>query len=381
MATYNITDHTPEELHERLAPLGLSAVAVRRIYSYAVQYHHPELPCEPPAPEAPAQGAEAAEGAEAVESYQIRGLALPTRALLRRVLRRPRLTVVERRRAADGFVKYLFRTPPSTSAPGGDLIEAVRIPLFDKKYTLCVSSQVGCALACGFCATGRMGFLRNLETWEIVEQVRTIRAEADRPVKGVVFMGMGEPFLNYDNVIRAARIFSHPCGLGISARAISISTAGIVPAIRRFTAEGHKFRLAFSLTAATTEKRRSLMPIEKKYPVHELMDAVRDYHKATGERVMLEYVAIAGKNCSVADAQALKALIGDLPVRFNLIEVSDATGTYQPPDEAERLAFRDALQILGQPIVRRYSGGKEIHAACGMLAAVSCDGAGVILPA
>src|SRR5436305_9008204 len=168
------------------------------------------------------------------------------------------LQICAREVAPDGFVKYLFELGD------GARVEAVRIPVpceapgahltayegKEKKYIVCVSSQVGCALACAFCATGTLGFRRNLRAHEIVGQVLAVRAEADRPVRGIVFMGMGEPFLNYDEVISAARILSHPCGGAIDARAITISTAGIVPAIRPFTSEGHKFRLAVSLTHA-----------------------------------------------------------------------------------------------------------------------------------
>ncbi|MSP62115.1 MAG: radical SAM protein [Myxococcales bacterium] len=281
----------------------------------------------------------------------------------------PSLAVVERRRSPrDGFVKYLFRLAD------GAQIEAVRIPLFDTKYVVCVSSQVGCALGCVFCATGRMGFVRDLEPWEIVEQVRTIRREADRPVRGVVFMGMGEPLLNYEGVIAAAYAMSDPSSLAIAKKAITISTAGVVPAIRRFTDEGHDFRLAVSLTAGTHEKRRALMPIERKWPIEELIESVRAYATATGNRVTLEYVAIAGVNCGADDATALAALLRGISIRFNLIEVNDAGGEFSPPDAAELAAFRDALQVLGQPIVRRYSGGKDVQAACGMLAATSDGG-------
>src|SRR3981189_3431949 len=172
------------------------------------------------------------------------------------------LRIVAREQAADGFVKYLFELRD------GARVEAVRIPVpceapgadtsayagKEKKYVVCISSQAGCALACAFCATGELGFRRNLDAAEIVGQVLAVRAEADRPVRGVVFMGMGEPFLNYDEVIRASRILNHPSGACIDAKSITISTAGVVPQIRRLTAEGHKFRLAVSLTHARPRK-------------------------------------------------------------------------------------------------------------------------------
>jgi 23S rRNA (adenine2503-C2)-methyltransferase len=310
----------------------------------------------------------------------------------------PELEVVERRRATDGFQKYLFRLGDRPAQ-----IEAVRIPLPDPqdaralrerrraglvaglqplptaKHTVCLSSQAGCALACDFCATGRLGAIRSLETWEILAQLHRVAAEAERPVRGVVFMGMGEPFLNYENVIRAARIMSDPAGPAISAKAISISTAGVVPAIRRFTAERHQFRLVCSLGAPTSEQRRLLMPIEKRWPLDELIPALRDHAAAAGGRLTLAYVAIGGAagNCTPEHARQLAALLGGLrdKIKLNLIDVTDETGQYQPPGEPELAAFRATLnETLGVPVVRRYSGGKEIGAACGTLAASRTGG-------
>lgn len=281
-----------------------------------------------------------------------------------------RLEVVSRRRsAADGFLKYLFRLPDGAYA------EAVRIPLpagpdtAPDKYTLCISSQAGCALACTFCATGRLGLIRSLEPWEIVDQVARIRDEADRPVRGLVFMGQGEPLMNYDAVIAAAEILSDPSGFAIDRKAITISTAGIVPAIRRYTAERHRYRLAISLTSAIEAKRRQLMPIERKYPLGELLDAARAHAEATRTRITLEYVAISGLNVGEEDALALIERLAGMRVRLNLIDVNDSTGRYEPPTAEELARFRAWLAPLGQPIVRRYSGGKDVAGACGMLAA------------
>jgi 23S rRNA (adenine2503-C2)-methyltransferase len=267
----------------------------------------------------------------------------------------------------DGFAKYLFR------GAGSEPFETVRIPLLhrkgDLKYVVCVSSQVGCALACAFCATGRMGFRRNLETWEIVDQVVKVAADSEHPVRGVVFMGMGEPLLNYDRVMRAAEILSEPCGMAISAKAISISTAGVVPGIRRFTAERKPYRLVVSLSSADPERRRELMPIESTHPLEELMAAVREHYAATGTRIMLAWTAISGVNTRPEDARQLAELTAGLPVKLDLIDVNDPTGRFAPPSEAELAEFRDSLrEHLAMPVVRRYSGGQDIHAGCGMLA-------------
>jgi 23S rRNA (adenine2503-C2)-methyltransferase len=307
----------------------------------------------------------------AADSLEARGLSKAhVAALAAAGARAGRLEIVSRRRdPADGFTKYLFRLAD------GALVESVLIPLpagpdtTPEKYTLCISSQAGCALACAFCATGRLGLVRNLATWEIVDQVARIRDEATRPIRGLVFMGMGEPFMNYDAVIRAAQIFSDPSGFAISGKAITISTAGLVPAIRRYTAEGHPYRLAISLTSAIEDKRRWLMPVEKKHPLDELIAAARAHAEATRSRVTLEYVTISGVNVGPEDAAALIARLAGIPLRLNLIDVNDATGRFRPPTADELSRFRDLLAPLGQPIVRRYSGGKDVGGACGMLAA------------
>ena len=288
---------------------------------------------------------------------------------VRRLTAIPQLALVEKVVSPrDGFAKYVFR------GDGPDLFEAVGIPLVhrpeDRKTIVCVSSQVGCALGCAFCATGRMGFRRNLATWEIVDQVARIRADSPHPVRGVVFMGMGEPLLNYDAVIRAARILSEPCGMAIAGKAITIGTAGIVPAIRRFTAERHPYRLVVSLTTADPVQRRKLMPVENAHPTHELIQALREYHAASGQRVTLAWTMISGVNTRAEDARKLADLTRGLPVKLDLIDVNDPTGRFQAPSRAELDAFRDALRAaLAMPVARRYSGGQDIHAACGMLAA------------
>ncbi|HET8734872.1 MAG TPA: radical SAM protein, partial [Anaeromyxobacteraceae bacterium] len=265
--------------------------------------------------------------------------------------------------ALDGFRKYLFELPD------GQRIEAVRIPLHDTHHVACLSSQAGCALGCAFCATGELGLARSLEAWEMVAQLLHVRQDSTLPVTGVVFMGQGEPFLNYDRVIEAAYALCDPAGARIDARRISISTAGVVPMIRRYTAEGHKFRLCVSLNAAIPWKRSALMPIERGFPLDELVDAIRE-HAARRGRITLEYVMIAGVNVGEEDAAALGRLLRGIPVRLNPIAVNDASGRHRPPDEAEWNAFRDALarELPGQPVVRRYSGGQDQHAACGMLA-------------
>ena len=337
-----LSNFTSQELAARYAHLGMTPALARKLLSSALRHG----------------------------AWPTGDTTLSARWLerIRQELSIPELTVADRRVSpADGFVKYLFQ------APDGARFEAVAIPLTHRedapKTIVCVSSQVGCAMGCAFCATGRLGFTRNLDVWEIIAQIAQIRRDVTAPVRGVVFMGMGEPLLNADAVIQAARICSEPCGLAIAAKAITISTVGIVPAIRRLTREGHAFRLIVSLTSANPEKRRTVMPAENTFSSKELHAALVEYHAATGRRVTLAWTMISGFNTGEEDARQLAEWAGDLPVQIDLIDVNDTTGRFTPPGNAERDAFRDALRAhLAAPVVRRYSGGKDIQAACGMLA-------------
>ena len=337
-----LKDLTAEQLHAKLSHLGVTPRIARQIHAAAVL-----------------------RGTMPARDQGIAG------KLLGEVARHtaiPNLTPIEQVVSPqDGFTKYLFQ------GDGPEPFEAVRIPLLhrpeDLKYVVCVSSQVGCAMGCEFCATGRLGFRRNLAAWEIVDQVIKIQADSPHPVRGVVFMGMGEPMLNYDNVIQASRILSASYGMAIGGKAITISTAGVVPGIRRFTAEGHIYRLVISLNSADPVERARLMPVEKAYPTSELVAAMRDYHEATGRRVLLAWTMMAGVNTREKDAEMLADLTRGLPIKLDLIDVNDPTGRFRPPTREELDVFRDALSAkLGQPVARRYSGGRDIHAACGMLA-------------
>jgi 23S rRNA (adenine2503-C2)-methyltransferase len=267
----------------------------------------------------------------------------------------------------DGFQKLLFRTLD------GLPVESVLIPLHKPgAVSVCLSSQVGCAMGCVFCATAKMPKRRSLETWEIIDQFLQARAlvrSQGRRVTGAVFMGMGEPFLNYDHVLAAADLLRCPYGGSVAARSITISTVGLVPEIDRYTREGRPFRLAISLGAATDAQRARLVPIAARTPVRDVMAAARRHALARRERVMLVYVCIHGVNVGESDAQALADLIADTPVRLDLIEVTDDTGEFPRPTLEEFTRFRDDVaRKINQPVVRRYSGGADIKAACGTLA-------------
>jgi 23S rRNA (adenine2503-C2)-methyltransferase len=330
----------PEELRAQWPDLGLDERTARRIQARLVW-------------------------ADASDLDGVRGLRAP---VAREVLSRgdtSRLEVVERVQSrVDPFVKYLFR------GADGRVFEAVRIPLERPRWSVCVSSQVGCALACAFCETGRLGFTRNLEAWEMVEQVLTVRREGpERPVTGVVFQGQGEPFQNYENVIQAAEVLRHPCGARIRGDRITISTVGILPMIERYTDEGHPFRLILSLTSAIQEKRAGLVPVAHRYDVADLVAAMRAHAARRGGPVNVAWVLMAGVNTEPEEARALARLLDGTPARVSVIDVNDPTGRFQRAGDEERGRFLSALAGEGLPFVRRYSGGPDIHAACGMLAA------------
>lgn len=341
----HLRNHTPASLLARFADLGLTPQVARRVVQRAVFEDRDDL-----------------EG--------VRGL---SHALRRDLVERTsvtRLRVVDRRASrVDPFVKYLFR------APDGREFECVRIPLERPRFSVCVSSQVGCALACAFCETGRLGFTRNLEPWEMVEQVLTVRRESsDRPVTGVVFQGQGEPFQNYDNVMRAAEILRDPCGARIRGDRITVSTVGLTPQIERYTDEGHPYRLILSLTSAFQAKRERLLPVGRRHDVAELAAAMRRHAERRGGPVHLAWVLMAGVNSGPEEAAELARLFGGAPLRVSVIDVNDPAGTFRRAGDQERGLFLEALRAHGIGFVRRYSGGPDIHAACGLLASLARGG-------
>ncbi|HJR33573.1 MAG TPA: 23S rRNA (adenine(2503)-C(2))-methyltransferase RlmN [Gemmatimonadales bacterium] len=260
--------------------------------------------------------------------------------------------------SSDGTRKYLWRLGD------GEAIESVLIPSGERR-TLCISSQAGCALGCVFCATGRMGFRRNLAAWEIAGQVRQIVVDnpADKPTN-IVFMGMGEPLLNWPAVNTALTILNDPAGLGIGARHITVSTVGIVPGMLALAARPEQFRLAISLHAPGPGQRLRLMPIQKKYPMDEVLRAARAFRK----RITFEYVLIAGKNDSDADADKLAKLAHGLGAHVNLLPLHPGGAPGLVPTSGNRIrAFADRLRNQGVEAVVRRSRGLDIDAACGQL--------------
>lgn len=275
------------------------------------------------------------------------------------------LQAVQESRTAQ-VAKFLF------ALTGSERIESVLIADAGRR-TACLSSQVGCPLACRFCATGRMGLVRNLTAAEIIDQLLQIAAYArsrGERVTNVVMMGMGEPLLNYDQVLRAIRLMRLELGPAIGGRKITVSTAGYVPGIRRLAQEPLNLGLAISLNATTDEVRRQLMPIGRKYPIAELLDAAWEYFEQRGRRVTFEYVLLAGVNDGDEDALRLAELTRDLPCKINLIpynELGSDTPFRRPsPDRLE--AFRLLLESRAiRAVTVRDSQGQDIDAACGQL--------------
>lgn len=258
----------------------------------------------------------------------------------------------------DGTEKYLW------DLGDGEAVESVLIPE-GRRRTLCISSQVGCALGCVFCATGRMGFRRNLSAAEIAGQVREVTLlDPARTPTNVVFMGMGEPLLNWGAVDTALTILNDPEGLGIGARHITVSTVGILPNLAKLAERPEQFRLALSLHAPTPDLRRELMPIEKKYGLPEVIAALSRFRR----RVTLEYVLIGGKNDGLDHADRLAALAGPLGALVNLLPLhpGGAPGL-TPSARADMLAFERRLKHHGVEAVLRRSRGLDISAACGQL--------------
>jgi len=269
-----------------------------------------------------------------------------------------RLAVEAAELSSDGTQKFLWRLDD------GEAVESVLIPSGTRR-TLCISSQAGCALGCVFCATGLMGFRRNLTPFEIAGQVREVvlRHAADKP-SNIVFMGMGEPLLNWPGVDAALTILNHPAGFGIGARHITVSTVGIIPGMQKLAARPEQFRLAISLHAPTTERRRAIMPVEKKYDLKAVLEAATAFRK----RITFEYVMIAGKNDSDQDADALAALANRHGALVNLLPLhpGGAPGLVAtPPNKIRNFASR--LQARGVEAVVRRSRGLDINAACGQL--------------
>jgi 23S rRNA (adenine2503-C2)-methyltransferase len=291
-------------------------------------------------------------------------LPLPLRSALSQRYRVGRPEVEARQQSRDGTVKYLLRLED------GKAVEAVAIPE-KSRTTFCISSQIGCPLGCTFCLTARMGLVRNLTPGEIAGQAAVLAGEQGLQANeyNLVFMGMGEPMNNYDSVLAAFRILVDPQGLGIAPRHITLSTAGVVPGLRRIAAESPRPRIAVSLSATTDKLRDELMPVNRAYPLAVLFETLRAIPLAPRERITFEYVLLRGINDSLDDAVRLAALAGRMSVKINLIPYNEASVQgYARPAPAAARAFRDLLLARGLRASLRKRRGADISAACGQLA-------------
>jgi len=263
--------------------------------------------------------------------------------------------------APDGTVKYLLKLTD------GHIIEAVGIPS-SKRLTVCVSSQIGCPMGCDFCATGKGGFARNLETYEIVDQVLTVQEDFGRRVSNIVFMGMGEPLLNTDNVVAAVRSLNQDIGIG--QRMITVSTVGIPGHIRRLAEQQLQVTLAVSLHASNQTLRTQLIPSAEKYPLQDLLSECRDYVKLTGRRVTFEYIVLADLNDRPEHALELANELRGFQSHVNLIPYNPITeADYKRPTRKRVEDFTQQLKDKGIAVSVRYSRGLEEDAACGQLRA------------
>ena len=268
--------------------------------------------------------------------------------------------LVREQRSRDGTKKFLWRLRD------GETVESVLIKEGDR-LTLCVSTQVGCPLHCSFCATGLSGFARNLSAGEIAGQLLAAEKQIGREINNVVYMGMGEPLLNVDSVLKSVRMLNDPKMRNLGRRHITISTSGVIPGIEELAASGLGVRLAVSLHAADDELRSLLMPVNQTYPASELRDAMQKYQAATGDRITIEYALFGGVNDGVERARELVRYLKGIHVFVNLIPANDVAGRCEKPKAEDVLRFRSVLESAGFECEIRSERGADIDAACGQL--------------
>lgn len=269
--------------------------------------------------------------------------------------------ILKKQVSKDGTIKYLFGLPDSNA------IESVFMK-YHHGNSVCISSQVGCKMGCKFCASTGISFIRSLTSGEIVEQILAIKRDVNEEISNVVFMGIGEPLDNYDNVIKAVELINNPSGLNIGARHISISTCGLVPKIYELAEKNLQCTLSISLHATSDEKRSSLMPINNKYNIEQLLEACKVYIQKTKRRISFEYALVDGKNDSLEDAKDLAKLLKGMICHVNLIPINTIEGgNYRKSGKEKILAFRDLLNEKGIVATVRRELGSDIDAACGQL--------------
>lgn len=332
----NLKEYNLEELKQELVSLGEKPYRAEQIFNWLYR--------------------------EKVKNIEdMTNLSLELREKLKQEYTMCNFEILKKQESSDGTIKYLF------DVLDGNAIETVLMQYHHGK-TICVSSQIGCKMGCKFCASTGIAFIRNLTAGEIVEQVLAVEQDVGEPISNIVFMGIGEPFDNYENVMKAIRIINHPKGLGIGARHISVSTSGIVPKIADFAKEDLQCTLSISLHATSNEKRSKMMPVNNLYPIEELIKACKDYIAKTNKRISFEYALAKDNNDNLEDAESLVRLLKGMICHVNLIPINKIeNGKFVKSSNENIIKFRDYLNDHGIVATIRRELGSDIEAACGQL--------------
>ena len=332
----NIKDYNLEELKKEMIELGEKPFRAEQIFKWVHQ--------------------------EKVKTFEeMTNLSLELRKRLEENYTMCNYKILKKQESKDGTIKYLF------DVLDGNAIETV-LMRYHHGNSICVSSQIGCKMGCKFCASTGINFIRSLTSGEIVEQIIAVEQDTGEKISNVVFMGIGEPFDNYDNVVNAIRIINNPKGLNIGARNISISTSGIVPKIYQLAEENIQCTLSISLHATSNEKRSSMMPVNNAYPLEELMKACKEYIKKTNKRISFEYALAKDNNDNLQDAKELVKLLKGMLCHVNLIPINKIeNGKFDKSSNENIMKFRDYLNDHGIVATIRRELGSDIDAACGQL--------------
>ena len=332
----NIKEYNFEELKQEMQELGEKPFRAEQIFKWIYQ--------------------------EKVKTFdEMTNLSLELRKKLEENYTMCNYNILKKQESKDGTIKYLF------DVLDGNAIETV-LMRYHHGNSICVSSQIGCKMGCKFCASTGINFIRSLNSGEIVEQIIAVEQDTGEKISNVVFMGIGEPFDNYDNVVNAIKIINHPKGLNIGARHISISTSGIVPKIYQLAEENIQCTLSISLHATNNEKRSSMMPVNDAYPIEELMKACKDYIKKTNRRISFEYALAKDNNDNLEDAKQLVKLLKGMLCHVNLIPINKIeNGKFDKSTNENIMKFRDYLNDHGIVATIRRELGSDIDAACGQL--------------
>ena len=328
----NIKDYNLEELKKEMIELGEKPFRAEQIFKWVHQ-----------------------------EFEEMTNLSLELRKKLEENYTMCNYKILKKQESKDGTIKYLF------DVLDGNAIETV-LMRYHHGNSICVSSQIGCKMGCKFCASTGINFIRSLTSGEIVEQIIAVEQDTGEKISNIVFMGIGEPFDNYDNVVNAIRIINNPKGLNIGARHISISTSGIVPKIYQLAEENIQCTLSISLHATSNEKRSSMMPVNNAYPLEELMKACKEYIKKTNKRISFEYALAKDNNDNLQDAKELVKLLKGMLCHVNLIPINKIeNGKFDKSSNENIMKFRDYLNDHGIVATIRRELGSDIDAACGQL--------------